>query len=268
MATPSPTMITSQWVELYGASGIASLTSLLVSNDGAQTLFIATTDDANPPDDEVVGVAIYPLAQYIGDEGSVGVWAKTNNTKNTIATVQDNTAPAVRKYPKSTASLPAGIAMVGDSVNAIFEIVAKSYEIQNPNGIGISNDMPISFGAAQLPELDANGKFTADFSGQATLTVELAMQRGGNGGEAHLWVVAVINDDAISTQKFIIDNNKERIIYNFTVVENMLEGDEIQFFLYRDSSNNNDGGLYPALNNDGLPDAPSAFLEVSRLVIV
>ncbi len=270
MATLKSVTVNSEWVELFDASGIASLTSLLASNDGVHTFYIATTDDASEPAPDVNGVAVFPLEQYTIDADAVGVWARAKHNKGTVITVQDNSGNAIRKRPVE-AVLPADVAVIGDSVDAVIEVSAKSFAVQNPVGIGVANIMPISFGAAQPPELDANGKYTAGVDGQVTLAVEVSMQRGGVGGEAHLWIIARLNGTPTGSQKFILDNNRERIVNNFTVIENLMIGDTVEFFLYRQDDGGtmqNDGGLYPAANPDGLPDAPSAFLEVTKSVIV
>jgi len=156
----------------------------------------------------------------------------------------------------------------GADVGSVPGVEARSFDLQTPAGLGIANKRQVSFGAAQPPALDANGTYTAQEDGQRTFAVGLSFQRLFNNMETCVWVYRAVNDVVTTTELIRIDGNKQRETFAFTTVETMLKNDEVKFYFYLDPMGASDGTLAPAINGDGLPDAPAATLEVTKMVII
>jgi hypothetical protein len=176
-------------------------------------------------------------------------------------------------FPLRTVDTAGAPVQVGDPVgiDQTSFLAAADYTTQTPLGLGVVNELQISFGAAQAPYLDALGTFTEQVDTARTFTVFLNGQRLiNNAGQARMWIYAKLNDVATGTaQAVLIDNQNSYWAFNFTIDDLLSAGDTLKFFVFRDSSFNDDGSLVSVSSGElGVPDSPSAFMQVSSLVIL
>lgn len=143
------------------------------------------------------------------------------------------------------------------------------FTAQVPVADGIANEIQVKFGPA-LNEMAADGTWTApEFPRfeQYQFTFTLAPTRTVSGNIAKLWIYATKNGTQLSASAAVhVGSKNDRRSFIITLVENMEHGDELKIFFYRDTSGFDDGQLTPVINNDGLSDAPSAFMQVTKLV--
>lgn len=152
-----------------------------------------------------------------------------------------------------------------------FDPSYADFTAQVPASDGIGNQIQVTFGPA-LNDMAADGTWTApEFPRfeQYQFTLTVAPTRTTAGGVAELWIYATKNGAQVGTSSSMKLKDKDgRRSFTITLVENLAANDEFKIFFYRDVGGFNDGQLTPVVNSDGLTDAPSAYLQVTRLVSV
>jgi hypothetical protein len=151
---------------------------------------------------------------------------------------------------------------------AFTSLDAKSYRNQIPS----TTDTPlqIEFGAAQTNfnvTLTVGGRITFVTTGLYAATTIYRLGRSGSAAAANLVLGYKINGtwaDVITTT--LLDTSDSTVSITQTGLWNMNAGDYVDVYIIRDSSGNNDGGLYsfnPVLS--GVPNVPSASTIIQKL---
>jgi len=161
-------------------------------------------------------------------------------------------------------------AVLGEKVlNGAFDsLTAKSLSNQVPSAT--DTPLQVEFGAAQTnPDvtLTVGGRITFVTSGLYAATTVYRCGRGGASAAARLIIAYKINGNWVgSITATLLDTSDEAVSVTQTGFWNMTAGDYVDVFIIRDSSGNNDGGLYsfnPTLA--GVPDVPSASTVIQKM---
>ena len=84
--TPPSIKLTTEWLDIFEASGIPVGTQLLITTRGKHTAYLAESV-AEP--EGVDGIQLYAMRQAIVDEGSPGLWARADHSHpHTLIIVQ------------------------------------------------------------------------------------------------------------------------------------------------------------------------------------
>jgi hypothetical protein len=164
------------------------------------------------------------------------------------------------------------IALNGDDVITINDNDLANPEyisdvIQPTSGLGYINREQITFGAAK-GNIDALGTWTAPEDGQFTFLLKANAQRNTSAQEVFLWVFIEINGVVSDVVELVvIDGIRQRERLQVSINATVEREDTFKAFMYLDDTSFNDGQLSPFANTDGLPDAPSAALTVTKLII-
>lgn len=151
---------------------------------------------------------------------------------------------------------------------AYIALDASSTTTQNPSAT--DTPLKITFGAAQTNtdvSIDAAGKITYNTTGCYYAATYYRLGRSGSTAAAKLIIAYKVNGSWVgSASCSLIDTSDETVFLTFGGFYNMVAGDYVEVYIIRDSTGNNDGGLYaftPALA--GVPAIPSARTVISKM---
>lgn len=160
-------------------------------------------------------------------------------------------------------------------VLGIYEIVntvlLDTFSIVAQNAVSIDVPIQIDFGAAQTSadnsaSIDANGTVTFNRAADYDIEIILHTSRDMTNDEAVLIFSAQVNGNFVGSSLAVTITDKQQATeHAITFVQNFQVGDTLAYFMTRDSSGVNDGGLFPLTPvNVALPPVRSAKLKVSR----
>lgn len=233
------------------------------------------------------GVSVNSALNDISNELDSKLVGVTGGSDITI----DNTDPAnpVINY---AASDPLDYVIVGDNVSLLNNdsnyTSAESIAVerlldglslatdQQPTGTGEVNSIQIEFGAAQGAvsdpvQIDASGTLTFNEAGLYRLKVSVDVGRAGGGGVSQPRLRALVNGvQAGQSVGFVIDDANTAIPFSDETWLNIpVAGVQISYEVMRDSSGNNNGGLFqPSITSATAPNwnpCACAAIRVERL---
>lgn len=194
----------------------------------------------------------------------------TRSELNDIADSYVNKTDSALQTVTGPVEFSSGITSGGNPV--IFGLSQILYKESLVNQIPSATDTPlqINYGAASpgpTISIAASGKITYHVTGTYYYNCKYRIGRSASTGSAHLIIAYKLNGSWVSSFDAVyLDTLDDSSTINFSGFADMTSGDEVEVFLIRDSSGNNDGGLYffdPVLS--GVPTIPSASIDLKLL---
>lgn len=157
--------------------------------------------------------------------------------------------------------------------SATVVLSAQSTSNQAPSATDTATQ--ITFGAAQGTGadhvmIDSAGKITYNTTGIYWAATQFRIGRSGSTATAHLILAYKLNGAWVaSLGGSILDNADNTFTISTAGFFSFTAGDYVEVFMIRDSSGQNDGGLYsfnPVLS--GVPDIPSCRTNIYKMVSV
>jgi hypothetical protein len=155
--------------------------------------------------------------------------------------------------------------------SATVSLAASSTTTQTPSATDTATQ--ITFGAAQNTGaddvmIDAAGKITYNTTGVYFAATQFRVGRSTATATANLVIAYKVNGSWVeSISGSIIDNADNTFTVSTSGYHNFTAGDYVEVFMIRDSSGQNDGGIYafnPVLS--GVPDVPSCRTKIVKMV--
>lgn len=145
---------------------------------------------------------------------------------------------------------------------------ARSTNDQEPSGTDTS--LQVNFGSEQTNQyvtLSSSGGITISEAGCYFITVNLRLGRTTAASEALIGIRYLVNGVVAGRPTAIkLDDGDFTIPYSITLLKSFNEDDELTVEIVRDSSGNNNGGLYAAtFDAVGWDDSPSATVFMQKL---
>jgi len=152
---------------------------------------------------------------------------------------------------------------------SIIHFEGFSFNDQIPTAL--DTPMQVSFGAATSVDaplaIDASGTMTCNLAGSYIFETVVAVGREGVPDYANLVFYGTLNDVEYGPGVAItVDSPGDHFPLTATFRNNLVVGDVRKFYLLRDSSGSDSGGLYTYVPTfAGASDIPSAFLRVTAI---
>lgn len=196
-----------------------------------------------------------------------------SNTRNEFNDLVDSNLNKVETANQSVASLT-------DFVNGVksdgfvcwngAHVALNAYSTSDQVPSALDTPLQITYGAAQTTSyitLTSGGRITYDVGGIYHTTTYYRFGRTSSTGSANLIFAYKVNGSWVgSSSCTLLDNASQSDFITLTSFYEFTAGDYVDVYVIRDSSGNNDGGLYsfnPVLS--GVPDTPSARVVITKM---
>ena len=150
--------------------------------------------------------------------------------------------------------------------------VLNGYSTVNQLPSGLNSPLQVTFGGAQNSSsdpvmIDSLGNITFNEDGFYIVNGYGSVERqGSSGGVSILLFRGLLNGTQFtSTKGFHLDTPSLPSPYEVTFPFQANAGDILTFEIMRDSSGNNNGGLYPHINSGGWSNVPSSQIVVWKV---
>ena len=153
-------------------------------------------------------------------------------------------------------------------ITGSFHVISGSAVDQIPTAIDAP--MQVSFGSAigtidDPIQMDALGTITCNETDSYILELVLSVSRDGNPSYANLLLYGTLNDVGGNAPLLItVDKPGDKFPFVATFREGLKAGDYLKFYIVRDASGSDSGGLYTHTPSAAMvPDVPSAWIRIT-----